>query len=503
MDTNFYDVVVCGGELTGLVAAALLGRRGFRVLLVAHDAERGSFEAGGLTLSRGPALLPPVDGAPLARVLNELNCVQVVRRRAPALAPAFQVALPKHRFDVVPGDDKLGPELAREFGADRGAIDAVLARVAAVSALLDPLLATEITLPPDGFWERREVGRLESLLPRPGADLLDGLAPGHPMRAAIAAPGALSGALVPNELGTVGQARAFDLARRGMHRLEGGQAALHALFLDKLQTFAGERREKLTPVEIVVRRGRAIGIRVRPRDETIGCQHLVWAGPAAAMHRLLGDRPPRKGREAGPGLPMSAYRYTLSLLVGADALPQGIGSRLLSVADPARPLLEDNALAVTVGQPSQREPDRVPVWAECVVPAAPVDAGSAYLRALRGRVVAHLRRLLPFFERHLVVLASPYDGLAPEIPGWAGAAPPPPVPPSPLPPVYSTEGSRAFDVAGVQHATGVKNLYLASRENLPGLGIEGELVSAWGVARLITGTQPKRDILRREVLISE
>ena len=30
-----------------------------------------------------------------------------------------------------------------------------------------------------------------------------------------------------------------------------------------------------------------------------------------------------------------------------------------------------------------------------------------------------------------------------------------------------------------------------------------ELEAAWGVARLITGTQPKRDILRREVLISE
>jgi phytoene dehydrogenase-like protein len=503
MDTNFYDVVVCGGELTGLVAAALLGRRGFRVLLLGHEGDRGSFEAGGLTLARGPALLPPVDGAPLGRILKELNCVQIVRRRAPALAPGFQVALPKHRFDVGAGDDKLGPELGREFGADRAAIEAVLGRVATVSALLDPLLATEITLPPDGFWERREVGRLESLLPKPGADLLDGLPASHPMRAAIAAPAALSGAVAPNELGTVGQARAFDLARRGLHRLEGGLPALHALFLDKLQTFAGERREKLTPVEIVVRRGRATGVRVRPRDETIGCQHLVWAGPAAAMHRLLADKPARKGREAGPGLHVAAYRYTLSMLVTADALPEGMGNRVLLVADPGRPLLEDNALAVTVGQPTPREPERMPVWVECVVPAPPVDAGLGYLRALRGRVVARLRRLLPFFERHLVVLASPHDGLPPEIPGWTGAAPPPAVPASPLSPVYTTEASRAFDVAGMQHATSVKNLYLAGRENLPGLGVEGELVSAWGLAKLITGTQPKRDILRREVLISE
>jgi phytoene dehydrogenase-like protein len=319
----------------------------------------------------------------------------------------------------------------------------------------------------------------------------------------VGVPAALSVALAPNDLGTVGQARAFSLARRGLHRLEGGSAGLHALFLEKLQTFAGERRDKLTPVEIVVRRGRAVGIKVRPRDETIGCQHLIWAGPAAAMQRFTGEKPARKGREAGPGLHVAAYRYGLSLLVTPEALPEGMAQRVFLIAEPNRPFIDDNAVAVTVGQPAPRDPGRVPVWVECLVPAAPVDAGPGYLRAVRGRVIARLRKLLPFFERHLEVMASPYDGLPPEVPGRAGKTPLPAVPPMPLPPVYSTDGPRTFDVAGLQHATGVKNLYLASRENLPGLGFEGELVSAWGVARLITGTQPKRDILRREVLISE
>jgi phytoene dehydrogenase-like protein len=503
MDTNFYDVVVCGGELTGLIAATLLARRGFRVLLLGHDADRPSFEAAGVTLSREPALLPPLDAVPLGRVLKELNCVQVVRRRAPALAPAFQVALPRHRFDVTSADEPLGRELDREFRADRAAIEAALGRLAATSALLDPLLATEMTLPADGFWERREMGRIESLLPKPGADLLDPLPASHPIRAAVGVPAALSVALAPNDVGTVGQARAFTLARRGLHRLEGGSAGLHALFLEKLQTFAGERRDKLTPIEIIVRRGRAVGIKVRPRDETIGCQHLIWAGPAAAMQRFTGEKPARRGRDGGPGLHVAAYRYGLSLMVTPEALPEGMAQRVFLIADPSRPFIDDNAVAVTVGQPAPREPDRLPVWVECLVPAAPVDAGPGYLRAVRGRVIARLRKLLPFFERHLEVMASPYDGLPPEVPGRGGKTPLPAVPPMALPPVYSTEGPRTFDVAGLQHATGVKNLYLASRENLPGLGFEGELVSAWGVARLITGTQPKRDILRREVLISE
>ena len=35
----------------------------------------------------------------------------------------------------------------------------------------------------------------------------------------------------------------------------------------------------------------------------------------------------------------------------------------------------------------------------------------------------------------------------------------------------------------------MKNLYLVSRENLPGLGLEGDLISGWGVARLMSGAQ--------------
>jgi hypothetical protein len=327
--------------------------------------------------------------------------------------------------------------------------------------------------------------------------------------------------VAPQELAhaNVGQARAFELARRGLHRFEGGYAALNALFREKLETFSGERRDKLVPVEVVMRRGRAVGVRVHPRDETIGCEHLVWAGSAAALHAICAEKPPRRGRDGAPGLHVEAYRYAVALLVSPEALPEGMGERVFLIRDPARPLVEENALAITVGQPAPRQPDQVPLWVECVVPAPPVDAGPGYLRALRGRVVERLEALLPFFRRHLIVLASPHDGLPPELPPSSAkvtvsgpattasskksAPPAAAVPTQPLPPLYAADGDSAFDVAALPHATGIKNLYLAGLENLPGLGLEGELVSAWGVVRLIAGGQPKRDPLRREVLISE
>ena len=502
MDTNFYDVIVCGAELAGVVAAALLGRRGLRVLLLGHDTQRPSFEAGGHVLSRGPALLPPPDAPAFARVLKELSLVQVMRRRALPMSSGFQVAMPKHRFEVTPDASVLHRELEREWPQDRATIEDVIARLEKISALIDPLLATEMTIPADGFWERREMARFESQLPRPGLDPFAPLETGHPFRSAAGAVGALATGFGPGDVGAVSLARVFAEARRGQFRLEGAEPALWSLFLEKIETFSGERREKVLPVEIVQQRGKAVGLRVRPRDETIGCKTLVWAGPAATALPLLGESPTRRAREAAQALRPVCYRYGLSLLLGPQALPEGMGPRVLAIADPRRAPLEENALAITVGIENPREPDRVPVWVECLVPAGAVEAGPGHLAALRGRVREQLGRLLPFFDQHLVVLASPHDGLPPEVPGASAKLMP--VPAQPMSPVYSSEQDRSFDPIGLGHgALGIKNLYVVGRENLPGLGIEGELVSAWGLARLLTTSRPRRDILRRQILVGE
>ena len=111
------------------------------------------------------------------------------------------------------------------------------------------------------------------------------------MRAGLTALAALTSGFAPIDLNAVVQARAYDQARRGLYRLEGGLTALRALFLDRIGTSSGEVRDKLTPVDLVLKRGRVAGLRVRPRDETIGLDHLIWAGPVAGLLQLCGTRP--------------------------------------------------------------------------------------------------------------------------------------------------------------------------------------------------------------------
>ena len=107
-------------------------------------------------------------------------------------------------------------ERARVFGASAAAVGVAIERLSALGRLIDPLLASAITLPPQGFWERREVGRLESLLPRPHTDLGAPLPAEHPFRTIAAGPAALSTALAPHEI------RARRRSARLRARLSGG-----------------------------------------------------------------------------------------------------------------------------------------------------------------------------------------------------------------------------------------------------------------------------------------
>ena len=287
----------------------------------------------------------------------------------------------------------------------------------------------------------------------------------------------------------ISQARLSDLHRRGTFRIDGGRQGLRALLLERLKTHSGEVRPDLVPTKIEVKRGRADTIHFEGKPDSVGCGHVLCGMGADAVAALItGDKPPKRLVEAAAIRP-GAWRYLLHLVAPLDALPDALGRFAFSIAGAVDgPLTDGNALALHLA-------DGYGQHAVLSVEALATDPSPAALQALRARVRQRLETLFPFVDKHLLLVHSPHDGLPPE--RATGHAAPPPVPPDPL---WNVTGDRTLGVGGLSHGTGLKNVLLASRQVLPGIGIEGELAAGWGAARLILQKERKRDLVKGAVL---
>jgi hypothetical protein len=489
--TSFYDVIVLGDDLAGLIAATLCARRGLRVLVTGGlpaEPEAGVPYA----MPRSPHIFVGESSPAVRRVIAELNFIQLVRRKLTLLRPSFQVVLPDARIEVSADADALSRELSRELGEERDAAAALLARGAEISRVLEPVLGQDVTFPPDGFWERREIARSDSRLGSAGDELL---AAAGRTRAMLTLPAAFSLPCDPRALTPAAILRAFDLWRRGAARIEGGLDALRTLLLEKLRTqHAGEVR-LARATGITTKWSRANGVVLAERGESVGAQHIVAAMPIAELGDIVagrGDRLPRRVLALSRAIRPTAYRFILNVVLSSAGLPEGISPVTFVVFDPERPLLGDNAFALHIGEPDDAR--RVIVSLVANVPA-PGDGEvlADLLAALVPRLLSRLEELMPFSAEHILATHSPHLPLA------SGAGGPPPCEPEPL---WSSTLPAALAVGGLPYDVGIKAVTPACAQNLPGLGLEGAFAAGWSAARLVSGAAgKKKDYLKDEVLL--
>jgi phytoene dehydrogenase-like protein len=466
MSRRVFDVVVVGGELCGLAAAALLAHAGKRVALIDED-DRVARVLGDRLCPVAPSLWRMPQQGPVAAVFEGLGLKADARRLLGDTTGLGVVDDDDLRCVVPTGEEARVRELSRCFGATRGA--ALAAKLDAFDGGARAALVAELaTLHEDGWWfearrARRRVaalgdaGRLEGV--DDGVRALwgdgDALAPvvgqlRHFVQCrADADVRGLAGFVAASQL-CAGVPTAVPLgARPALHDLlrhfvlhHGGEA-----IADRVESFAvdGSRVTTLTTT--------AQRLEILPRvviDATVTRDLATRLPPSRRQAKLLAQQ----GRVTDAGAAL-AVRW----LLPARALPRGMPPTLLVLAEGGPPVLvavSPGALPADAGKTTHLDDRLVCVAATATTPDTDLLSDV-------------LRRVLPFADDAVrardVVDARGFHG-----PYTAAEAP--------------------HHLGGRRPRTPFKNLMRAGRDLAPHFGIDGEIVAARSVVALVDRALP-------------
>jgi hypothetical protein len=502
--SRFYDVAVLGTELAPLTCAALLAKRGFRVLVLGQGSERPDYAVGALRLPRRPFSLPCAHSPIVSRVVAELGLGQSLRRHGSAQHGALQIALPSHRFDLHGDEAALEPEIERELPEVKRPILDVHRRLLQLAATSDQLFEQLRAWPPRTLFERRSLGQLAARLDldaERSADLaLSELAERHPFRLAVHALCTFASSTEPEGMAELALARQWRGRLVDSIGFAAAQAELAELLADKVRRHSGEILPRERAASVVVRRGAAVGLRLASAEEEVGCTTVVAGVDVAALPRLLEDRSPFEELFERLGEPQPrAYRYTLNLVTDADAVPEGMRRDVLFVRSPGDNAHGDGTLHL---QRSTRADGRTLLCVETTLPAAAVEKRDGTLADVRERVLAAVTELVPFVGKHLSLVDSPHDGRKPFALGAAldvATDPQEGRGPHTMTPIHGYPVSTALSLCAMPVRTPLRGLLLCNAQVAPSLGIEGELLAATSATLEAQGADRGREWLRRRL----
>lgn len=487
---HVYDVIILGSQLGGALAAALLAKRGYGVLLVEHDGTGAGYEHGGFLLPYAPFIAPALKTMPaVEKALAELGLTTVLQRQQQPHEPELQLVLPRHRVDLHTDPARRRAELVREYGEEGERLLADLTATGTQHEASDAFFKDEPPLPPDGILEswnlRKRVGQHPGLETSPrlaGEDeasrLLRGLLP------------FVSNLDQPSS--ALARTRPLSQALQTPWRYPGGRDGLRQQLFERFTELGGDLLSSANTDTYVVEElhfegGRFSAVKLLRSDTLYRAACMVSATDTSALRRLISDR--KRNRKLSDQLDLStikSFLFAVNWVLPEALLPRGMGELLLLDTQDVElgPLLVQLHPARTPD--GKEDPALRVVCAGGFVPSSVRDLGEGYLQSIALRIDAHLAALMPFTQDKRVLRSAPYLD--------AGAVRGTRLMPHPH---YVFDSQAVLGVTGLKQQTPSKNVLLAGREVLPALGLEGELLAGERAARLVQEMLKKKAVLKR------
>jgi len=508
--SRHYDVIVLGRSLGALAAAAVLARRDFRVLLLGQGQYGQTYRFEEQVLCRRSFTLLAGSSPTWRRILHELAQSPQFRRRATPLDPMFVVLSEGRRIEVPPDMELFGREIEREFPEVRQLVDELYGSVATVNAAADGAFERDALWPPGNLWERFETGRIAAGLPL-AIDLLGKFPSGHAYREITTIPAsfASNSAILGGDFPPFALARLHGAWTRGVQALARGEDELAEFLCERIAAHGGVLELNRRATSLVTRRGVAIGVIEDGEEAITGAGAVLSDQSGEALAALSGgDGVTKSARDDWPRLNAEAGRFVVSLVVNTRGLPGPLSKESFVVPterkrkDPRHPTVHLQRFEASAFSERQQAKDETLLVAEAILPTR----GSLTLLEAREAVLGTLRDALPFLDEHLLIVDSAHDGLPlydhrsgtrrevdrVHLRGTTPSA-------EPMERLWKVEPTGYLEVAGEPIRGPIPHTYLVGKTVLPGLGQEGELMAAFGAARLITRKDGARQKMRRQM----
>lgn len=494
---QFYDVIVVGTQISGLVAAALLAKRGRRVLLVDHGQSATTYPFHGMRLPLLPNLFPSLEQAPhVQRVHDELGLTPTLRQRLQPLPTPFQVVLPKRRINMQQPFNVLLKELGSEYPEYAEQMRGFIAQLFAFDDALTAFLRQMPALTGGSLWEnlktRRMLAKMRVFSDKLNAHpLLTELAPTHPIRNLLQGPLVFFSNLWTDAPSFFQGVRLFSAYLRGMSTMTEGLGSLQQMLIDVAVRNGVTLRQGAMVANIRTRRRHLLELEIEDERYTQTADYFI-SNTQTPFYELLkaSQRHTRFVSETEAVQPTGGF-LTLNLVVEKAVIPQGMGHALFlsngrlrarqeeESSDPPLLIQRMPIAVVSNDMPTKFVEDKEVLHVRCPVRVQDIVRSPARLEKLKTSMMARVRRVVPFLDAYLHSVSLPTDAASWDV-KVAEQAPLHHVDPWLVHPLFEVGKSGVLGITARNQRTYYRNLVHCGRDVVPGLGLEGEYIAGLG-----------------------